>query len=416
MNAPTLEWTLGDYNNRVLDYLPVWEEGTATWIGSAGEGAAELVLPPRYDMRTLKIGRWLNAWVRYPGEPPYFINSYLIRKREQVQAGRRKKIKLRGLAPTHILGWRAIQSPHTYENTYNSEGYLTVHARLATTGFFAKEGFADNVMKQFVRENCTAQAASPVERSFGLYYNFSVQPDHSLLPKQTKVAGWNNLLEVCKALTKAAREDATRPYWTDFEVVVTGHDIDFGLEFRVYVGQRGRYRGLRSETPLVLTPQHFENWTFLEDHESEVTASYLHGVVRSALSDVTLRATTATEMVKLFVAVQQRGEFPANFIEKKTTLGQAVVDEAFRHEGYRLMGQGAPIRRVVASVAADGPVRLMRDLQPGDVVVGQVGPFVQDWRLQGLEFHQTATDGLQARPRFEVVELAPQHLRLPGWY
>lgn len=415
MHAPSLELTLCDFRGRALDAMPHFVEASASWIGGAGEGALDITLPRTYDTRLLKIGRWISAWVRYPGSPPHHINTYLVRRIEMSARGPERVIRLRALAPTHILSWRLIQSPSLYENQNNSTMFMTIGGRASSTGAFAKEGCADDVMRAYVREQCTSQAASAIERSFEAYYNLSVEADRSILPKQTKSAIWSNLLETLKAIAKSSREDSGRPFWTDFELVVNGHDDDFGLQFRVFVGQRGRYLGLRSPSPLVLTPQHFTDWTLLDDHESEATAIYIDGARRGSLTYGETRAAATSMDTYYFVDPARRAAFPANFIEKKYSLAQTTVQEAFRHEGMRYLGQHAPLRRIIASVEATGPLRFMRDIQFGDVVVGQVGSRLEEWRLQALEFTQSQGQ-LSIRPRFEIVDRLADELRLPGSY
>lgn len=105
----------------------------------------------------------------------------------------------------------------------------------ATTAPTLKSGPADDVMKEFVRENCTSLANVAARKSFGVYdaaiYGLTVNDDASVAPVWTGARAWLNLLDVLLDVSLS-------PSDTDFEIVRAG-TIGLNLEFTTYYPQRG---------------------------------------------------------------------------------------------------------------------------------------------------------------------------------
>lgn len=105
----------------------------------------------------------------------------------------------------------------------------------ATTAFTLKQGPADDVMKAFVRENCTSSGNAAPRKSAGIYdctiYGLTVLPDAGLAPEWTGARAWNNLLDVLQDISKD-------PSNTDFEIVRVG-DSGLEFEFQTFYPQRG---------------------------------------------------------------------------------------------------------------------------------------------------------------------------------
>lgn len=94
------------------------------------------------------------------------------------------------------------------------------------TGQAAKTLQADDMLKALVRENFTGDRAVT---------NFMVQANKSLAPTISKEdMAWRTLLIICQEIAQASAENGTPLY---FDIVA---DIGRNLEFRTYIGQRGR--------------------------------------------------------------------------------------------------------------------------------------------------------------------------------
>lgn len=96
----------------------------------------------------------------------------------------------------------------------------------ANTAFTLKQGPADDVMKAFVRENCTAVGNIATRKSFGVYdctmFGLTVVPDFGAGPEWSGARSWLNLLHVLN-------EIALHPSNVDFEVLRMGTS---GLDFQ----------------------------------------------------------------------------------------------------------------------------------------------------------------------------------------
>lgn len=413
MSYPRLELVLCEFRGQWMYPLSLIESATATWID--GKGALEVLLPDYvYPWRDLRVGRWIGVWLHQPGGRPYHVQHYMIRRRQRGKDSQgRRFVKLRAMAPTLLLSWKAVQSLNLYENRYASDGYWKINARPDSTGAFSKNDFADDMMRDFVRQQAGSYAR--YERSLSTVLPFTVEGDRGLVPKQQISAPWANLLETLEKIAKASREDRYRPVWVSHEVVTTGFDRQFALQYRVFVGARGRLMGSQAPIRLTLDESHFTELSLVEDHEGEATVVYTYGIVRDSLSNVTMRAPAITEGLYEWQAPKRMGTFPANWIEKRYSLNEEVILEGMRQAGSRYLRENAPTRRVFGELALDGRLRMLRDIQPGDVVVGTFGDVEQDWRLSAVEFSMAANDGLRIKPRLEAVEPAWPTLRLPGW-
>lgn len=110
----------------------------------------------------------------------------------------------------------------------------------ATTAYTLKSGPADDVMKAFVRENCTSAAVNAIRKSFSIYdptiYGFTVSPDSSLAPIWSGARSWLNLLDVLNDISLP-------PNNVDFEVIRMGN-TGFDFQFSTFYPLRGIDRSL----------------------------------------------------------------------------------------------------------------------------------------------------------------------------
>lgn len=107
----------------------------------------------------------------------------------------------------------------------------------ANTAYTLKSGPADNIMKEFVRENATVIAVIATRKSFSTFdptvYGLIVAADVSAAPIWAGARAWQNLHDILK--------DISLPSGTDFEVLRVG-DNGLTFEFRTYYPQRGTDR------------------------------------------------------------------------------------------------------------------------------------------------------------------------------
>lgn len=135
----------------------------------------------------------------------------------------------------------------------------------------SKQGPADDVMKQIVRENFGPAATDPA-RDVGDWLN--VAPDVSLAPVVSRSFARRNVLQVLDELAQASAEAGTPLY---FDVV---SQAPGQFEFRTYVGARGADHTFPNGIgPVVLAP---ETGTLAQvdrsdDYEDEYTVVYAAG-------------------------------------------------------------------------------------------------------------------------------------------
>lgn len=141
----------------------------------------------------------------------------------------------------------------------------------ANTANTLKSGPADNVMKAFVRENCTAAGNALPRKSFGTYdctiYGLTVAPDVGLSPVWTGARSWNNLLDVLNDVSMT-------PSNTDFEIERVG-TTGLQFEFITYYPQRGVDRG--SEVTFTPDFSNMSNVIFTRSRTEEANVVFVLG-------------------------------------------------------------------------------------------------------------------------------------------
>ena len=145
------------------------------------------------------------------------------------------------------------------------------------TTYADKTGPGDDLIKQYAREQLGALAQN-ADRDFNNWFPFTVEPAYGQWPTVTKEASHANVLDTAQAIVKAIANDDANPTWGMFEIVPTGHDLDFGVQLRTYTDYRDADRGLDSLSPLVLSENDcLEGLKRTRDHDKEWTWAMVGG-------------------------------------------------------------------------------------------------------------------------------------------
>lgn len=158
----------------------------------------------------------------------------------------------------------------------------------STTAQTLKTGPADDVMKAFVRENCTADGHIPARKSFTTYdctlYGLTVVPDISAAPTWTGARAWLNLLD-------GLLDIALAPSLVDFEIIRTGY-TGFNFQFTTYYPQRGADR----TTSVTFAPElgNMKNIKFTRSRTEEANVIFVLGQGEGTARTVLGRAAAAT--------------------------------------------------------------------------------------------------------------------------
>jgi hypothetical protein len=282
-------------------------------------GGFELVIPTdEIERSTLDIVTRVQVWRRdAPGMSFRYENEYLNRKPiERRERDRRKTFTL-GSGEGGVI--KLLKS-------------RIIHAAKGTA-YAAKLGFVTDVMRAYVREQCTASAGS--ERAF--YDTLTVQADTGDGPSVNKDAARAYVLDTLQALVKAAAEPT--PYQADvfFDLAPQGD----GWLFHVKTGQPGEDRGLASPSPVVLlTEADLEDWEYEVDAEKEITVVYVGGQEVAGVQPI----TTVTDDSRLHNPPGNRWEMWHNVSNQADSVKLAT-------EGATKLDEGAPFRRLRGTLA-----------------------------------------------------------------
>lgn len=265
------------------------------------------------DALTLGVTTRVQVWWRTaPGLPWRWEAEYLVRKPvERREKGGGRTWTLAGTAASimQLLKSRVIQA---------NKGDAKAD----------KLGFVTDIMRAYVREQCTS-AAGP-DRAF--YEALTVQADTGQGPVISKSAERAYVLDTLQALVKAAAEPGPRAAAVYFDLVPNGD----GWLFVVKTGQWEQDRGLSSPAPVTLwADSDFEDWEFEQDAEREVTAVTVGG----KLVDGAQPQVTVTDANRLNTPAGNRWEAWIN-------QGSESDAKKLQAEGAKKLDEGAPLRRL----------------------------------------------------------------------
>ena len=255
-----------------------------------------------------------------------------------------------------------------------------------------KSGPADNVAKAYVREGLSSLAADPA-RDFNQWFPFRVQPDYALAPSVSKDAARAYVLDTLQALAKSVAEDDVTPTWLSFEVAVTDHDTQFGVEFRTATRYRGLDRGLSSSSPLVLSEVNALAKVKRErDHSREVTRVIVGGAGGRAQ-----RYTTTVRDDR------RQDKAPWWRREAFADAGETTALAELEAKGQSKLREGRPIDRFTATLRPHPSIAYGINLDYGDLV--GVEAYGRYWtcRVEGVTVTASPSDE-KVDLRLEIVE------------
>ncbi len=187
-----------------------------------GEGFVDVVVPAGLlDPNLIDVDHLVEVWrAPEPGaelewEITCFINRWIVTTQNN-----ETYVQMTGPGQMNLLGRRIVR--------YNR-----------TTAEAAKEGLADDVMKEYVTENVPEPITDPYYSDERGIPNFTVVADESRGPNVGIDAGWENLLYTLQKIAEAAHANESPIY---FDVVRQGK----GWEFRTYADLRGTDRSIGS--------------------------------------------------------------------------------------------------------------------------------------------------------------------------
>jgi hypothetical protein len=173
-----------------------------------------------------------------------------------------------------------------------------------TEGSAKGPGAADDIIKQYVRENAGPLATVGNGRlSDGITPGLTIAPDLSEAPVYEGAHAWKNLLEAIK--------DIGEPHNVDYDVVWLG---GASFEFRTYWPQKGTDRSAGQPDAVVFgaTQGNFSNPSHTISRTDEVTSVLVLGPGEGPLRDTTLVNAPVTTI----------NESPYNLIEQDQNASQ----------------------------------------------------------------------------------------------
>lgn len=185
-----------------------------------GEGYVDLLIPyGLIDFHTIDVDHLVEIWrAPEPGaelqwEITGFINNWIVTTTDNETT-----IQMTGPGQMNLLGRRIVR--------YNK-----------TTAQAAKEGLADDIMKEYVTQNVPIPITDPYYSDERGIPNFTVAADEGLGPNVGIEGGWENLLYILQKIAEAAHALESPIY---FDVVRQGR----AWEFRTFADRRGMDRTL----------------------------------------------------------------------------------------------------------------------------------------------------------------------------
>lgn len=262
-------------------------------------GSMTVTLPNAYTGSLFRRDARVQIWRSVDGRPAVLEGEkvwFIRRRRRKLTDDGAWLWVLTALDSKHILNRRVV--------AYN-----------AGTSYTTKTDYADDMMREIVRENLSSSATDTSRRLSSTL--FSVQVDLALAPSVDKAFTRRNVLEVLKDLAEASAQHTSTPTYLSFDVVVSS---DPTLEFRVYSGQRGTDRRIGyGSMPHIFGPTYgnLETVEVDDDWTDEATYIYAGGqgegvdrVIQTA-SDTTRIGESAYNRIERFADARQNASSAA---------------------------------------------------------------------------------------------------------
>ncbi len=262
--------------------------------------------PQQFPRAFFGLDHQVYLWRKVVGFKPQLVFMGLMQARQSDSRGGNRLITVKGPDLIDLLDTRIIDAA-------------------AGSSGADKSDKADDVMKQYVRENLGATAAAG--RTLSAYLD--VQADIAAGPDYQKKASRDNLLKTLQDIGAGAAAKGTPVYF----------DITLGakLLFETFVGQRGA--DLRAEQALSEENGALANVVFEEDWRGEVTYVYAGG--------------TGTEAARTVVQVQDTTRSGASPFRRRELFHNGSMEgsgASLTDAGYQRLRQGRPRRRLEADI------------------------------------------------------------------
>lgn len=264
-------------------------------------GAWYVTIPDIYPVSYIQPDNIIEIWREGKNEM-----SGLLRRWQYTGQGDDSRIALSGPSFLYLLDGRQV-------------------AYAAGESESAKSDFADDMIKEVIRENLGSSATDTARDLSG--YNFTVQGDSSAGASIERRFSWRNVLDVCRDFAKESTQRGTRVY---FDIIPFWSGTTISLEFQTFIGQRGQDRTYESSTPVVFGTEwgNISNPVLEYNYWSERNYAYVGGQGLGA--DRLVAEQSDTDQIA--ISPWNRREMFINATSEETiselqSVGQAKLDE-----------------------------------------------------------------------------------------
>jgi hypothetical protein len=225
-----------------------------------------------------------------------------------------------------------------------------------------KTDYADDMLKEIVRENLGASATN-TDRDLTAY-GVTVEADTSLAPEVTWSFAWKAVLDVLHEICDLSDDAGTRLYFD-----MTPHLISttqLGWEFRTMINQFGADRTYNAGVPTVFGPAwgNVADFHFTRDYSEEFTSVYAAGQGEAADRKV----TNQVDSTRVNLSPWARREY---FVS-----GKKEIDEAHLiKKALRTLQMGQPRFYATGTLLDTPQTRYGVDWELGDRVIVNAGDF-----------------------------------------
>lgn len=219
-----------------------------------GDGFS-LKLPPTFDTRYVKELGYIEIWRTLGGRVPQLQDVFVIQNISEAMAPK-------GTTFLTLEGGSATE----YFVGPNSR----VVDQLVSTPGASYTDNADDLLKKFVHDQMGAGAGSTGTaegRDLSVYAGFSVEAERGMGPSLTEDGYQRPLDDILKGLVRKSEENTSRPLRLFYRVRVKRFN-PLRFEFVVLPQYFGRYRGFRSSSPVILSPQFGTISTVVRERDS----------------------------------------------------------------------------------------------------------------------------------------------------
>lgn len=241
----------------------------------------------------------------------------------------------------------------------------------AGTSYTNKTDFADDMIKEVVRENLGASATDTDRRLSSSI--FSVQADVGAGPTVAKAFTRRGVLDVCKEIADTAAGLGT---YVGFEIFALS---DSDLELRTYIGQRGINRGANSGQAFYVP---LDNVSVDDDWVEELTYVYAGGLGTEANRAI----GTASDATLI-------GESPFGRIEHFWD-GRQTDDTALLDDDAEALLRANRPRKIISGDIQDSDSAIFGvHYDFGDIVAVDVDGDIRDVRLDTFALNYSRATG-----------------------